>query len=121
MSTLKDSTRRRSEIIQHLVKLGVPAENIDQIMDRANEYKDLNEDLDNARFTQFRPDAYVANGMMDQSPSRNAEVLTSWLRVFAEHVVGEAIHVLHSNPGMNAKEVVDRIAPMNQVKDSEAA
>jgi hypothetical protein len=119
--TLRDSVYRKSALIQDLTALGVPADCMDQIMATANEYMSLNEKLDAERFTQFLLDAHAVLFTMDQSPSKNAAILGEWLRFFAEYIVEQAIHVMHSNPELSVKGIVDRIAPMNDVDEKEVA
>jgi Mg2+ and Co2+ transporter CorA len=101
---------RLNNILSSLKGLGISpdvAEKISSIMD---EYAGLKEQLPQQRRAQFTDDARDILVEMKQATNRNTELLSAFLRKFAEHVLRHAYD--ESGQARDIKDLVDHIPQM---------
>lgn len=115
MGQLDDALESLSRLETMLKNLGVPIENIGQILEQLQEYQDVQHLLREGREQQFYEDAF--NLASTIKAGNKVPQISLYLRVFAEHVARHTMKL--ATQYKTAETIVDHIPLIGDTEQSE--
>jgi hypothetical protein len=105
------------EAVQQSLKgLGITPEQIQTLQQALTDYTSIMEEILKARDTQFSEDSYHVLTRMKAYTGKNGEIMSRFLRQFAEHIVQQSM----SDSTIDVADIVDHLLSLDAVsKDKE--
>ncbi len=110
---MKEITQRLGDLKAKLNEKGVSTDNIEDLFELAEEYKQIQKAKEEFRDKQFWNDAYELGAMI--KAANRLEIISPYLRKFAQHVVRHTISLHYTT----IEDIVDNIPAMAEKEEVE--